>query len=219
MTSHLELIERAQRLAAVIAPRAPQIEAAGQIPRDISIALGEAGFYRMFVTAERGGFEVAPRTAAEVYETLARGDGACGWVVFIAATTTLAFGRLSDGAVAQIMARPDSLATGVFAANGRATKVEGGFRVTGRWDWGSGSPNADFIGGGCILIEDGKPLTNSAGLPRTHMLFFSADQVTSLNTWQVAGLCGTGSSAFEVNDVFVPEHLAAGVQVRSLPYR
>ena len=179
--------------------------------------MGEAGFYRLFVSAARGGFEVSPRMAAEVYEALAEGDAACGWVSFIACTTTLALGRVNDQGASEIMARPDSLVTGVFAANGRATKVDGGFRVTGRWDWGSGSPNADYIGGGCVLVEDGQPLLNSAGLPRNHMLFFPRDQVTSLDTWQVAGLCGTGSTAFAVDDLFVPDRHAAGVLVRGLP--
>ncbi len=219
MSAEPDLVERARRFAAEVAPRSAEIEAAGRIPPDISKALGEAGFYRMYLTEARGGLEVSPRTAAEVCEALAQGDAACGWVVFIAVTTTLAFGRLTHEAVAEIMARPDSLATGVFAANGVATRVEGGFRVTGRWDWGSGSPNADFIGGGCVLVEDGKTLTNSAGFPRNHMLFFPADQVTLLDTWQVAGLCGTGSTAFAVTDVFVPDRHAAGVLVRTLPDR
>lgn len=214
-----DLVENARRFAAEIAPRGAEIEAAGRIPADLSKALGAAGFYRLFVTAERGGLEVSPRTACEVYEALAVGDAACGWVAFIACTTTLAHGRLTDEGAGEIMARPDSLATGVFAANGVATKVEGGFRVNGRWDWGSGSPNADWIGGGCVLVEDGQPLTSSAGLPRNHMLFFPADQVRSLDTWQVAGLCGTGSTAFEVTDVFVPDRHAAGVLVRALPDR
>ena len=219
MTTEQDLVARARAFAADVAPRAAEIEAARQIPPDISRAMGEAGFYRLFLTQACGGFEVSPRTAAEVYEALAQGDAACGWVAFIACTTTLAFGRLTDEATREIMARPDSLATGVFAANGRATKVPGGFRVTGRWDWGSGSPNADWIGGGCILVEDGEPLLNSAGLPRNHMLFFRADQVTSLDTWQVAGLSGTGSTAFEVSDVFVEERHAAGVLRPRLPDR
>lgn len=219
MTIEHELVERAHRFALDVAPRGVEIEAAGRIPRDISVAMGEAGFYRMFMTTACGGPEVSPRTAAEVVEALAQGDAACGWVVFIAVTTTLAFGRLTPEAVAELMARPDSLVTGVFAANGVATKVDGGFRVTGRWDWGSGSPNADWIGGGCVLVEDGKTATTSSGSPRNHMLFFPADQVTSLDTWQVAGLCGTGSTAFEVKDVFVPDRHAAGVLVRTLPDR
>ena len=214
-----ELIVRARAMAPDLAARAPEIEAARRIPADLSRVLGEAGFYRMFVTEDCGGFEVSPRTFVEVVEALAQGDAACGWVAFIAATTTLAFGRLTDEAIAEIMARPDSLVTGVFAPNGVATRVPGGFRVTGRWDWGSGSPNADWIGGGCVIVEDGETLKTSAGQPRNHMLFFRADQAASLDTWRVAGLCGTGSTAFAVTDVFVEDRHAAGVLRRDLPDR
>ena len=219
MTTEAGLIARARQFGQDIAPRGAEIEAAGRIPPDISRAMGEAGFYRLFHTAARGGHEVSPRTAAEVYEALAEGDAACGWVAFIACTTTLAMGRLTDAGAAEIMARPDSLVTGVYASHGVAHRVDGGFRVTGRWDWGSGSPNADWIGGGCMLLEDGEPLRNSAGLPRNHMVFLPADQVVSLDTWQVSGLRGTGSTAFEVRDVFVPDRHVAGVLVRTLPDR
>ena len=219
MSIEQELLVRARAIAAQVAPRGGEIEAARRIPRDISLAMGEAGFYRMFVGAAVGGLEVSPRIAAEVYETLAEGDAACGWVAFIGATTGLALCRVTDEAVREIIARPDSLATGVFAATGVATPVDGGFRVTGRWDWGSGSPNADWIGGGCVLVEDGKPLTNSAGVPRNHMLFFPAADMISLDTWQVSGLSGTGSTAFEVRDLFVPARHAAGVLVRTPPDR
>lgn len=217
MTDTPDLLARAQAFAAEIATRSPEIEAAGRIPPDVSRALGEAGFYRLYLRREFGGHEVTPRLGAEIVEAIARGDAACAWVTFIAITTTLAFGRLGPEAVTEIMARPDSLATGVFAANGRAERVPGGFRVTGRWDWGSGSPNADWIGGGCAIWADGEPLTNSAGTPRNHMLFFRRDQVTSLDTWDAFGLRGTGSTAFEVRDVFVEERFAAGVQVKAPP--
>jgi alkylation response protein AidB-like acyl-CoA dehydrogenase len=74
MTVEQDLVERARRFAAEVAPRGAEIEAARRIPRDISVALGEAGFYRMFVTAPLGGLEVSPRTAAEVYEAAVRGE-------------------------------------------------------------------------------------------------------------------------------------------------
>lgn len=217
MATPSDLLARAQAFARDIAPRSDEIEGAGRIPPDVSRAMGEAGFYRLYLQARFGGHEVSPRLAAEIVETIAQGDSACAWVAFIAMTTTLAFSRLPDAAVSAMMDRPDALVTGVFAANGRAERVPGGFRVTGRWDWGSGSPNADWIGGGCAIYENGEPLTNSAGAPRNHMLFFRRDQVTSLDTWDAFGLKGTGSTAYEVRDVFVEEPFAAGIQVKSPP--
>jgi alkylation response protein AidB-like acyl-CoA dehydrogenase len=181
--------------------------------------MGAAGFYRLFVAERLGGLETSPVLAAQIYETLARADAACGWVAFIGATTGLALQRMTDDAVRELMARPDSLLTGVFAASGNAVKVSGGFRVNGRWQWGSGSPNADWIGGGCTLTVEGKILTSSAGVPRNHMFFFKAADVRSLDTWHTAGLRGTGSSAFEVNDLFVPEAHASGYLITRSPDR
>ena len=219
MNAEQNLIEKAQSIASSVAPRGGEIEAARRLPPDVSRLMGEAGFYRMFICERLGGLEVSPETAARVYETLAKGDAACGWVAFIGATTGLAVSRLTDEAVRELLVRPDALISGVFAATGVATKVDGGFRVTGQWQWGSGSPNADWIGGGCVLMEDGKPLTNSAGVPRNHMLFFRAADVISLDTWHVSGLSGTGSTAFEVRDLFVPERHASGYLVKTPPDR
>jgi alkylation response protein AidB-like acyl-CoA dehydrogenase len=219
MNAEQNLIERAQSIASSVAPRGSEIEAARRLPPDVSRLMGEAGFYRMFICERLGGLEVSPASAARVYEALAEGDAACGWVAFIGATTGLAVSRLTDEAVRELLVRPDALISGVFAASGVATKVDGGFRVTGQWQWGSGSPNADWIGGGCVLMEDGKPLTNSAGVPRNHMLFFRAADVISLDTWHVSGLSGTGSTAFEVRDLFVPERHASGYLVKTPPNR
>ena len=213
------LVETAQTIAAEIAPRGPEIEALRRLPTDIATRLGEAGFYRMYVSESAGGLEVPPSIAAQVVEAVAEGDAASAWVTFIGATTGLAFGRLTDDATRELLANPANLVSGVFAALGTATKVAGGFRVNGTWQWGSGSGNAQWVGGGCVLVEDGQPLTNSAGLPRNHMLFFPAADVISLDTWHVSGLSGTGSTAFQVKDLFVPEHRAAGYQVKSPPDR
>jgi alkylation response protein AidB-like acyl-CoA dehydrogenase len=109
------------------------------------------------------------------------------------------------------------LVCGVFAASGNAAKADGGFRVSGRWQWGSGSPNADWIGGGCTLTEGGKLLTNSAGVPRNHMVLFRPSEVHMLDTWHVAGLRGTGSTDFEVKDVFVPDARVSGYLIKDVP--
>lgn len=213
------LVELARSLGLEFGQRSAEIETTRRLPADIARRMGEAGFYRLFIAERWGGLEVPPAVAAQVFEALAQGDAACGWVAFIGATTGLALARMTDAAVRELFAAPETLITGVFAASGNAVKVDGGFRVNGRWQWGSGSPNADWIGGGCTLIEEGKLLTNSAGVPRNHMLFFRAADVHSLDTWHTSGLRGTGSTDFEVRDLFVPEARASGYLVRELPDR
>ncbi len=219
MNTEHPLVQRARFLGAEFGRRAAEIEGSRKLPPDIARQMGAAGFYRMLILESAGGLEVPPRIAAEVYEALAEGDASCGWIAFIGATTGLALGRMPEAAVREVLAAPETLIAGVFAASGSAVKVDRGFRVNGRWQWGSGSCNADWIGGGCALIEDDKPLVTSTGAPRNHMLLFRAADVHSLDTWHTSGLRGTGSTDFAVHDLFVPEGRASGYLVRALPDR
>jgi alkylation response protein AidB-like acyl-CoA dehydrogenase len=219
MNADHPLVQQARSLAAGFGRRAAEIEDARRLPADIAREMGVAGFYRMFITEGAGGLEVSPAVAAQVYEALAEGDASCGWVAFIGATTGLALARMPEASVREVFATPETLIAGVFAASGNAVKVDGGFRVNGHWRWGSGSCNAQWIGGGCTLTEGERPIVNSAGLPRNHMLLFRAADVHSLDTWHTAGLRGTGSTDFTVHDLFVPEGHASGYLVRALPDR
>src|SRR5262249_3687744 len=88
---------------------------------------------------------------------------------------------------------PDNAVTGGLAAPaGSATAVAGGLRVTGQWQWGSGTQHCTSVGGGCRL---GKGAA---------FVFFDRDDVGFLDTWSVGGLPGTGSTDCGVDNAFVP---------------
>jgi alkylation response protein AidB-like acyl-CoA dehydrogenase len=214
-----DLVTAARRLASEFASRAQEIEDLRRIPADISDQMAAAGFYRLFIPESLGGLECPPAEAAEVFEALATGDASCGWVAFIGATSGTSLVRIPDAAARAIFAGPESLITGVFAPSGRAELCEDGFQVTGRWQWGSGSENADWILGGCQLSESGEIMRNSQGVPQSHMLLFPKHAVQLLDTWHVSGLRGTGSTDFEVQDLFVPAEHAVGYLVRENPAR
>jgi len=219
MNSAHPLVQQARSLASQFGRRSAEIEANRKLPPDIASLMGAAGFYRLFILERHGGLEVPAPIAAHIFEALAEEDAACAWVAFIGATTALALGRMPDTAIKEVLGVPETLIAGVFAASGKAVKVEGGFRVNGRWKWGSGSPNAAWIGGGCTLFEGDAPLTNSAGVPRNHMLLFRASDVQLLDTWHSSGLRGTGSTDFTVHDVFVPDGRASGYLLKDVPDR
>ncbi len=206
----IDILTQAARLSREHYERADDIEQARRIPAEISRQMAEAGIYRLGVPAAVGGLEAPPAVSSEVFETLARGDASCAWVAFIGATSGTALASIPEAAAAEVFSRPDTLVTGVFAPTGRAEKVDGGFRVSGRWQWGSGSQNADWVLGGCMLMENGEPMLDEAGRPRNHMMILPASEVEFLDTWQVSGLCGTGSLDYQVEDVFVPEERAVG---------
>jgi len=86
--------------------------------------------------------------------------------------------------------------------------------VRGQWPFGSGAQNADWVLAGCQLLRGGEPILGKDGEPRQHMVIVPAAEVAFLDTWHVAGLCGTGSTDFRLEGVFVPEERVVGWLVR-----
>jgi alkylation response protein AidB-like acyl-CoA dehydrogenase len=203
----------ARAMADEVRERADEIERARRLPADLSRRLAEAGFYRMCVPAVYGGLELPPAETMQSVEALARADGSCAWCVFIGATSGAVLAVLSPDAAREIFSRPDVLLGGVFAPFGRAVAEPGGFRVNGRWPWGSGTENADWVMGGCQVIRNGEPELLKSGAPRSRMMIAPAQEIEFFDTWHVSGLCGTGSTDFAMNDLFVPEHRAAGLGI------
>jgi alkylation response protein AidB-like acyl-CoA dehydrogenase len=203
----------AHELAPTLIERADAIETARRLPRDLSDRFAKAGFYRMCVPEAYGGLELPPAETMRTVETLASADGACAWCVFIGATSGSVLALLPEAAAREIFSSPETLLCGVFAPRGRAVAVDGGFRVEGRWQWGSGTQNADWIMGGCQVIRDGEPERLANGTPRSRMMLVPAAEVELLDTWYVSGLAGTGSTDFAIRDRFVPERHAVGLGI------
>jgi len=204
------ILDAARALQPEVSKRADEIEQARRLPSDLSRRFARAGLYRLCVPAVYGGLEQPPAVTARVIELLARADASAAWCVFIGATTGSVLALVPGDAAREIFADSDTLLCGVFAPRGVAECVDGGFRVEGRWAWGSGTENADWILGGCRLMQGGEMLRHENGAPRTHMMIAPASEVEILDTWQVSGLCGTGSTDFAMHGVFVPEAHAVG---------
>jgi alkylation response protein AidB-like acyl-CoA dehydrogenase len=132
-----------------------------------------------------GGLEASPVISAQVFERLAQGNAACGWVAFIAATSGSTLASIPEESAKQIFAHPNVMVAGVFAPSGKAHVEENGVTVNGRWQWGSGTQNADWVLGGC-MVDDGSEQ------PSQHMVLMPASAISFLDTWHVSGLQGTG---------------------------
>jgi|TARA_B100000315_G_scaffold222469_1_gene226550 alkylation response protein AidB-like acyl-CoA dehydrogenase len=210
MSEELELLEAAKSISKQIHERSDEIEKARRVPADISDQMAKAGLYRMGLPRSLGGFESPPELSSRVFEILAQGDASCAWTVFIATTSCTALVAIPQTAAAEVFSDPETLITGVFAPTGTAEIVDGGFRVSGRWQWGSGSENATWVMGGCQLLDNAEPVLSKSGQPRTHMMIMPQSEVEFLDTWHVSGLAGTGSLDYQVKDLFVPEDRAVG---------
>ena len=191
----------ADRVAEVASAHGDEGETLRRLPPVVVDALRDAGVLRMCVPAVYGGPEVDPPTVLRVIERIARADGAAGWCTMIATTTSLLSHYVEPAHARQIWGNPRHITGGVFARNASAVRVDGGYRVTGRWMWGSGTQHCDVITGGAV----GEGFSGS--------MWFTPDQVTFHDTWHTSGLRGTGSGDFSVDDAFVPDGLATQPQL------
>ncbi len=200
-----EPLAAARALAPTIRDRADEIEAGRRLPADLARQMAEAGLFRLLVPASLGGAEADPATLLKAIEAVAEADGAAGWCMMIGATSGLTAAYLPETAAREIYgADPAAITGGVFAPMGKAVAVDGGYEVSGRWQWASGSQNCAWLMGGSVILDDGKPRLLENGMPDSRMMLFPADQVEIVDTWQAAGLCGTGSHDMAVANRFVP---------------
>ncbi|WP_447593889.1 acyl-CoA dehydrogenase family protein [Aquipseudomonas campi] len=210
------LLAAADEIGRRAAARLPEIEANRFLPQDLADELASAGLYRMLTPRDYGGLEVSVETFVEVVERLARYEASAAWCTFIDCTACILAAYLPKEGACELFSDPQLKAAGVFAPRGKAVREvrDGvpGFRITGRWAWGSASRNADIILGGCVIItEQGKPETLADGSVRVQAMVFRRDQVSWLDNWDTFGLCGSGSGEFEVRDVFVAEQHSASL--------
>ena len=180
-----------------IRQRRKEFEAQKYISPDIIERFKAVGVYRALVAKRFGGDEKSPAEFCELIETIARADGSAGWVasfgiggVYLAALPVETLTKLYAKG-------PDVVFAGGIFPPQPAELVEGGYRVNGRWSWGSGSMGAEVIGAG-ILPKNG----DNSGLPR--MAVMPRAQVSIEPNWDVMGLLGTGSHDIVVKDVIVP---------------
>lgn len=189
------IVEAATAVAVVAADRAAESEAARSLHPDVVRASRDAGLYRMLVPEAYGGPEVDALSMVEAIEVVSRGDGAAGWCVMVAATTSSMSLFLPVDGAREVFADPAAVGAGVFAPQGRAVPDGDGFVVTGRWGWGSGADHSDWVAGGAMV--------DGAGM---RLCFFPRHDVRLLDTWHTSGLRGTASNDFEVDGVRVPAH-------------
>jgi alkylation response protein AidB-like acyl-CoA dehydrogenase len=187
------VVDGARALAPRVAELADQGERERRLPAELVAAFKDAGLFSMCVPEALGGGEVPVLELVEAVETIARADAAAGWCLMIQATSGTLGAYLDEATAAEVFGGDQAILGGVYAPMGRAVAAEGGYRVSGRWPFASGSSHCTWLVGGA-MVEDGPP----------RMMLFPAAEVEILDTWHVSGLAGTGSNDIQVDDVFVP---------------
>ena len=179
-----------------------------RLPRALVEKMCAAGFYRMVIPRSLGGLGVDPLTYLRVVELLAEGAGSVGWNIANNSIGQLVTLGLPDEGVDEIYAQgADTIIAGTAVqGGGQGVPVEGGYRISGRWQFGSGCQESSWMLGSFQIIEDGEPRRGPEGKPLFWRGIFSrAEAEVVPGSWDVAGLRGTGSFDWTVEDAFLPE--------------
>ncbi|MEU1881142.1 3-hydroxy-9,10-secoandrosta-1,3,5(10)-triene-9,17-dione monooxygenase oxygenase subunit [Streptosporangium sp. NPDC020072] len=188
-------------LLPVLRERAQAAEDARVVPAESIKELREAGFFRLLQPVRFGGHEADPVTFYTAVRMIAGACGSTGWVASVLGAHAWHVATFPAAAQEEIWGRdPAALVSSAYAPVGRATVVDGGYRLSGTWNFSSGVDHATAaILGALITGEDGRPTDWVAFLvPR--------EDYTVRDVWRTVGLRGTGSNDVVVEDVFVPAH-------------
>jgi alkylation response protein AidB-like acyl-CoA dehydrogenase len=203
-----EYLARAKTVAALIEREAANIEREATITQPVVDALVEQRLFWLLVPEEYGGAGLGMVESLKVIEEISRADGSTGWAVMANAFSVgIAVGFLEEDGARELFDHPvPGITAGMILPTGKAVRADGGYRVTGRYQFASGSAHANWIGAGFVLYdEQGNPVMSESGTPECRVAFLPREEIDFLGNWDVLGMVGTGSYDYAVTDVFVPE--------------
>ncbi|WTW99350.1 acyl-CoA dehydrogenase family protein [Streptomycetaceae bacterium NBC_01309] len=196
-----ELLARISALQPLLAANGAQGERERRVVEESIAALTEAGAFRIAQPRRYGGYETSLRTMLDVSAAVAEADGGTSWVVTLCNVCAWMTGLMSEQAQDDVWAaNPHAKVSGVLTPSAEAVRVDGGYRVTGRWFYNSGSWHADWAGLGFPVPDERGEVVDQglALIPRADLALE--------DTWFVAGMASSGSNCLVAEDVFVPDH-------------
>ncbi|MGE3540780.1 MAG: hypothetical protein AB7N91_25500 [Candidatus Tectimicrobiota bacterium] len=202
------LVQAAVALQPLLRAAQEEIEQGQCLPQSVVAQLHAAGFYRMVRPRALGGLQVDPLTFLRVVECMAEGAGAVGWNLANNSIVQLISLGLPDEGVHEIYTSGTDpvLAGTAVQGGGQAVPVAGGYRVSGRWRFGSGCQESSWLLGSFQILDDGQPRRYPDGtMAYWRGVFPRAEAQVVEGSWDVTGLRGTGSFDWTVEDIFLPE--------------
>lgn len=191
------MLEAARALSPTIRSCADRIEADRELPRPLFEALADADLFKLGLPRSLGGVEIDLPTFVEVLEELGKADASTAWLVNQCSIFATYAARMPPEAARLIWTdTPRSVVANTSMPTAEAEPVPGGYRVTGRHRFSSGSRHASWFAARAWVPEDGERVQK--------FLFVPAAEVEVLDTWKVRGMRGTGTHDFVVDGAFVP---------------
>ena len=203
--SVFDIYANARGLGAYLKEKSAEIDEARRLPPEVVARVREAGMFRIAMPKDWGGPELSIIEQVEVIEELSKANASVGWCVMIGCDSGFVAGYLDDRVGRKLFPRLDMISAGNFFPTGRADRVDGGYKVSGQWPFGSGITHADVGVSTCIIFENGAPVMNASGIPDSRRMIAPASAYEIVDNWYTTGLRGTGSNDFRAADLFIPE--------------
>jgi alkylation response protein AidB-like acyl-CoA dehydrogenase len=200
-------VEAAVSLRAISAEQAPLSEAIRTLTQDQVDSLWKSGLMTWANPAEAGGAEPSFAELIETWIELAWQDGSLGWVgIANLPSAAAAAAYLPEEGFAEVFGGPTHHTTigGQFFPNGLGEIIDGGYSISGTWNFGSGTGHAEYVAAGFMPTNGGELVIGDDGMPPLLVAIIPADEITFTDGWHVQGLKGTGSYDYEVTDCVVP---------------
>jgi len=192
--------ERVRALLPLIAEHAPEAERMGRPHPLVWEELRKTGFLYHFMPKAYGGCEFSATDFFLTSAVIAQACASTAWAFSFTVEHNWIASLFPKQAQDEFFAGGRYMvAPAVTNPMGRAVRVEGGYRLTAQWRYGSGVMNSNWCMGAAIIEGDDPPVP--------HWFAFPADEIQVLDCWKVDGLIGTGSNDIVVTDLFVPEHM------------
>ena len=202
-----EVLSRIEDIRPALTEAIPRIETARCLPSDVVDALRGTGAFSMVMPRARGGPELDPIEQFHVVEALARIDASIGWCVMIGSDSGYYSAFVDPDVAIELWPSLDLVTAGWIAPGGQGEVTDGGYRLSGRWSFGSGCQHADVFVGGFLVSDAGVPRFGPDGRPELRVAVFDPSAVEIHDTWHTTGLAGSGSTDYSVTDLMVPfEH-------------
>jgi alkylation response protein AidB-like acyl-CoA dehydrogenase len=200
-------IERARAIVPVLLAEGSKVEALGQLTPPVVEALHASGLYRTLLPRQLNGFGAGLEVFGKVMEVLAAADASSAWCLGQAVGCSLACAYVDAPVAREIWGDdPRGVLAWGFQQEARAKVVPGGYRVTGKWGFGSGGHHATWMGGHShVELPDGSLLKDENGALVERTMLVRQEKLNWTSNWDVVGLRGTGSDSYTLTDLFVPE--------------
>lgn len=205
------LAETARSLRDLVRAEAAESERLRTLSPPLVDALWDSGLMTALNPSQAGGLEPTLPEMIETWIEMAWQDGSFGWTGIANLPSSFAAASyLPDQGFAEVFTANNNQVTmgGQFAPNGQGVVTEGGYRLSGAWNFGSGTGHSQYVAAGFLPMDGGEMRWISDGVPELMVALLPRHEVTFTDGWFVQGLKGTGSFDYTVADVFVPEHRA-----------